>query len=64
MSFLALIILICAAGFLLYLVNKVIPMNATLKTILNVVVCIVCCIWCLDAFGVFHILDRPIPRVR
>jgi hypothetical protein len=45
MSLLTIVIVIILAGVGLYLVNSVIPMEATMKKVLNVVVIVVVCLW-------------------
>ena len=45
-------------GVLLWLVNRFIPMQATIKSILNGVVVIALVLWLLNAFGMFHSLSR------
>lgn len=45
-------------GVLLWLVNRFIPMQATMKSILNGVVIIGVVLWLLNVFGVFHSLSR------
>ena len=41
---------------LLWLVNSYIPMQGTIKSILNGVVVIVVVLWLLNVFGLFHSL--------
>jgi hypothetical protein len=41
-------------GVLLWLVNRFIPMESTIKSILNAVVVIVVAVWLLKAFGLMH----------
>ena len=41
-------------GVLLWLVNTYIPMQGTIKSILNGVVVIVVVVWLLQVFGVLH----------
>jgi hypothetical protein len=53
MSLITIVIVLIVAGVLLYLVNNYIPMDGTVKRILNVVVIIVLVIWLLKAFGLF-----------
>jgi hypothetical protein len=43
-------------GVLLWLVNRFIPMQSNIKSILNGVVVIVTLLWVLEAFGLFHSL--------
>jgi hypothetical protein len=45
-------------GVLLWLVNHLIPMQGTIKSILNGVVVIALVLWLLKAFGMFHSLSR------
>lgn len=51
MSLLTIILAIVLVGLLLWVVNSLIPMEATVKRILNVVVIIALVIWLLKAFG-------------
>lgn len=48
-------------GVALYLVNSMVPMDARIKTIINVVVVLATCIWLLQAFGLVHMGN---PRFR
>ncbi len=41
-------------GVLLWLVNRFIPMQGSIKSILNSVVVIVVVVWLLNVFGLFH----------
>jgi hypothetical protein len=52
MSLIGLILTLVVVGILLWLVNNYIPMDAKIKTIINVVVVIVVVIWLLQVFGV------------
>jgi hypothetical protein len=45
-------------GVLLWLVNRYIPMQSSIKSILNGVVVIVVVLWLLNVFGLFHSLSR------
>ena len=45
-------------GVLLWLVNRFIPMQSSIKSILNGVVVIAVVLWLLNAFGVFHSVSR------
>ncbi len=42
----------------LLLVNRLVPMQETIKSILNVVVVIAVVLWRLNIFGLFHSLSR------
>lgn len=52
MSLINLIITLVVVGVLLWLINSYIPMQATIKKILNVVVIIIVVLWLLSAFGI------------
>jgi hypothetical protein len=52
MPLINLIIVLVVVGVVLWLINSYIPMQATIKKILNVVVIIVVIIWLLSVFGV------------
>jgi hypothetical protein len=45
-------------GVLLWLVNRFIPMQSSIKSILNGVVVIAVVLWLLNVFGLFHSLSR------
>jgi hypothetical protein len=45
-------------GVLLWLVNRFIPMQGSIKSILNGVVVIAVVLWLLNIFGLFHSLPR------
>jgi len=45
-------------GVLLWLVNSFIPMQGTIKSILNGVVVIAVVLWLLNIFGMLHSLSR------
>ncbi|MFO7827415.1 MAG: Thivi_2564 family membrane protein [Bacteroidales bacterium] len=52
MPILTIILVIIGVGVILWLVNSFIPMQRTIKGILNVVVIIILVIWLLKVFGV------------
>jgi len=60
MPLLHIVLVLIVVGVLLWLVNRYIPMDAKIKSLLNIVVMIVLVIWLLQAFGVLG----PISRVR
>jgi len=51
MSLLTIIVVLLVVGFLLWLINSYIPMDAKIKKILNIVVVIVVILWLLNVFG-------------
>ena len=55
---LSIIIAIVVVGVVLYCINVFVPMDAKVKTILNVVVILALVIWLLQVFGVLGMLDR------
>jgi len=65
MSLLSLILALVLVGVILWLINAYIPMDPTIKKILNVVVVIVVVLWILFAFGLFDELRTiRVPRVE
>lgn len=57
MPLISLVIVLIVIGVLLYLVNSLIPMDAKIKTIINVVVVLVVCLWLLQVFGIMGSMD-------
>ena len=51
MSLIGLVVVLIVVGVLMWLVNSKIPMDGTIKNILNVVVVIAVVIWLLNVFG-------------
>jgi hypothetical protein len=58
MPLLQIVIALIVVGVLLWLVNRFIPMQGTIKSILNGVVVIVVVLWLLNVFGLFHSLSK------
>lgn len=58
MSVFSLLLTLILVGVVLWLVNKYIPMDSKIKTILNVVVVILVILWLLSAFGVIGSLSN------
>jgi predicted membrane protein len=56
MSILSIILAIVAVGVVLWLINRFIPMQSTVKSILNGLVIILLVVWLLDAFGLIDVL--------
>jgi hypothetical protein len=56
MPLIQVLIALIVVGVLLWLVNTYIPMQSTIKSILNGVVVIVVVLWLLNVFGVLHSL--------
>ena len=65
MSLISVVLTLIVVGVLLWLINTYIPMQGTIKSILNAVVVIAVVIWLLYAFGVLgHSGDIRIPQVK
>jgi hypothetical protein len=57
MPLIQLLEVLIVVGVLLWLVNRFIPMQGTIKSILNGVVVIAVVLWLLNVFGLFHNLS-------
>lgn len=58
MPILTILVVIVVVGVILWLVNSYIPMQRTIKNILNAVVVIILVIWLLNVFGVLDSLKN------
>jgi hypothetical protein len=58
MPLLQILEVLIVVGVLLWLVNRFIPMQGSIKSILNGVVVIAVVLWILNIFGLFHSLSR------
>ena len=58
MNLIQVVEVLVVVGVLLWLVNRFIPMQSSIKSILNGVVVIAVVLWLLNAFGLFHSLSR------
>jgi hypothetical protein len=58
MPLIQLLEVLIVVGVLLWLVNRFIPMQANIKSILNGVVVIAVVLWIMNIFGLFHSLSR------
>ena len=54
MSLITVVVTLIVVGVLLWLVNQYIPMDAKIKTILNIVVVVAVVIWLLYGFGILN----------
>jgi hypothetical protein len=54
MPLIQLVMVLIVVGVLLWLVNSFIPMQGTIKSILNAVVVIAVVLWLLNVFGLLH----------
>ena len=58
MPLVQLVVVLIVVGVLLWLVNRFIPMDGKIKSILNVIVVIAVVLWLLNVFGVWgHLRD-------
>ena len=58
MPLIQLLEVLIVVGVLLWLVNRFIPMQSSIKSILNGVVVIAVVLWLLNVFGMFHSLSH------
>jgi hypothetical protein len=58
MPLIQLVEVLAVVGILLWLVNRFLPIQGTIKSILNGVVVIAVVLWLLNVFGLFHSLSR------
>jgi len=58
MPLLQILMVLIAIGVLLWLVDRFIPMQGTIKSIFNGVVVVATVLWLLNIFGLFHSLSR------
>ena len=54
MPLINIVIVLIVVGVVLWLINRFIPMQGTIKSILNGVVVIAVVLWLLNIFGLFH----------
>jgi hypothetical protein len=58
MPLLTIVLVLIVAGVILWLVNTYIPMQRTIKNILNAVVVIIVVLWLLKVFGILTSLQH------
>lgn len=58
MPLITLVVTLCVVGLLLWLVNRFIPMQSQIKSILNAVVVIAVILWLLRVFGLYGYLTQ------
>jgi hypothetical protein len=58
MPLITIVVVLLVVGVLLWLVNTYIPMQGTIKSILNAVVVIAVVIWLLQVFGLMGTLEN------
>ena len=58
MPLIQVVVVLVVVGFILWLINRFIPMAGSIKTILNVVVVIAVILWLLSVFGIMSSFSR------
>ena len=58
MSLVHVALVLIVAGVLMWLVNRYIPMQGTIKSILNAIVVIVIVVWLLNVFGLMGTITQ------
>ncbi|MBU1101901.1 MAG: hypothetical protein KKA84_15995 [Bacteroidetes bacterium] len=58
MPLIELVLTLIVVGVILWLINRFIPMQSTIKKILNAVVIIIVVIWLLNSFGIISGFDN------
>lgn len=58
MPILTIVLVLIAIGIVLWLVNSYIPMDGTIKKIMNVVVIVAVILWLLKVFGIWSFLTQ------
>lgn len=58
MPLIQLLEVLVVVGILLWLVNRFVPMQGSIKSILNGVVVIAVVLWLCNVFGIFHSMSR------
>jgi len=58
MPLIHIVVVLIVVGVLLWLINNFIPMQSTIKSLLNGVVVIVVVLWLLQIFGVFAMFSH------
>jgi len=58
MSLIQMVVTLIIVGFLMWLVNLFIPMQSTIKGVLNGLVAILVVIWLVNVFGLMHYITR------
>lgn len=65
MSLLYLVVFLVVVGVALWAINAYVPMDAKIKTILNIVVVVAVVVWLLKIFGVIGALSHvAVPTVQ
>ncbi len=60
----SLVVTLLVVGVLLWLFETYVPMDATIKRIIQIVVIVCVIVYVLSAFGVLGRADIPVPQLR
>lgn len=58
MPLLQILLVLVVVGVLLWLINRFIPMQGTIKSILNAIVVVAVVVWLLNVFGLLNNLSK------
>ena len=58
MPLIQLLEVLVVVGILLWLVNRFVPMQKSIKSVLNGVVVVTVVLWLCNVFGIFHSISR------
>ena len=58
MPLIQLLEVLVVVGILLWLVNRFVPMQRSIKSVLNGVVAVAVVLWLCNVFGIFHSISR------
>jgi hypothetical protein len=64
MPLLNIVLILIVVGVLLWLINSFIPMQSTIKAIINIVVVIAVVMWLLNIFGIINTGNVHLPPVK
>lgn len=64
MSIIGLLITLAVIGFVLWLINTYLPMDGTIKKIMNIIILIVVVLWLLSVFGILPAVGGYVPAMH
>jgi hypothetical protein len=64
MSLISIVIVLIVVGFLLWLVESKIPMDGTIKLVIELVVIFAVVLWLLNIFGVLGAANVPLTTIK
>jgi hypothetical protein len=60
----SIILTLALFGFILWLINTYVPMDGTIKRIINILAIVLVVLYLLSTFGLLGFLDAPVPRIH